>query len=177
MQKPKILITAAAGKTGMATALDLLRQGFPVRAMVRHADVQRAYFCPPLEPGTLRRATLFAACAQEARLEAVAVLSQWLSDPIHPAVHSREKWLSLRVASMCNHRSRLFRGQLHGRAGTRRCAKRFPRPKSMPSSRQRRRPANATLTSASRPPASPSARCTRCWSSASPPLGWSFRAG
>ena len=127
MQKPKILITAAAGKTGMATALDLLRQGFPVRAMVRHADarslrlkeagaeitlgsmedftdltramagVQRAYFCPPLEPGTLRRATLFAACAQEARLEAVAVLSQWLSDPIHPAVHSREKWLTSKV--------------------------------------------------------------------------------
>ena len=30
MQNPKILITAAAGKTGMATALDLLRQGFPV---------------------------------------------------------------------------------------------------------------------------------------------------
>ena len=40
MQNPKILITAAAGKTGMATALDLLRQGFPVRAMVRHADAR-----------------------------------------------------------------------------------------------------------------------------------------
>jgi NAD(P)-dependent dehydrogenase (short-subunit alcohol dehydrogenase family) len=105
MQKPKVLITAAAGKTGMATAMDLLREGFPVRAMVRRTDarsqclkdagaeiivgsledftdsakamngVQRAYFCPPLEPGTLRRATLFAACAEEARLEAVALLS------------------------------------------------------------------------------------------------------
>lgn len=127
MPKPKILITAAAGKTGAATTLDLLRQGFPVRAMVRRADarsqrlkeagaeiaigsledfadltnamkgVQRAYFCPPLEPATLRRATLFAACAQQAQLEAVAVLSQWVSDPLHPAVHSREKWLTGKV--------------------------------------------------------------------------------
>jgi uncharacterized protein YbjT (DUF2867 family) len=127
MPKPKILVTAAAGKTSMATALDLLRQGLPVRAMVRRTDarsqllkeagaeivvgsmedyadltralagVQRAYFCPPLEPGTLRRGTLFATCAQEANLEAVAVLSQWVSDPLHPAVHSREKWLTGKV--------------------------------------------------------------------------------
>lgn len=127
MKKPKILITAAAGKTGMATSLDLLRQRFPVRAMVRRADarsarlreagaeivigsledfsdvagamagVERAYFCPPLEPGALRRATLFAACAHEARLEAVVILSQWISDPMHPAVHSREKWLTSKV--------------------------------------------------------------------------------
>ncbi|THD44380.1 MAG: NmrA family transcriptional regulator [Bradyrhizobium sp.] len=127
MKRPKILITAAAGKTGMATSLDLLRQGFPVRAMVRAPDArserlktagaeivpgsmedfsdlsramsgaQRAYFCPPLEPGTLRRATLFAASAQEARLEAVVLLSQWVSDPVHPAVHSREKWLTSKV--------------------------------------------------------------------------------
>lgn len=127
MQKPKILVTAAAGKTGAATTLLLLQKGFPVRAMVRREDgrsrrlreagaevmvgsmedmvdlraalngVQRAYFCPPLEPGTLRRATLFAAGAQEAGLEAVVVLSQWLADPLHPAVHAREKWLSAKV--------------------------------------------------------------------------------
>lgn len=111
----------------MATALDLLNQGIPVRAMVRRNDarasrlkgagaeialgsmedfvdltkamagIQRAFFCPPLEPGTLRRATLFAACAQQARLEIVVVLSQWMADPVHPAIHSREKWLTSKV--------------------------------------------------------------------------------
>jgi NAD(P)H dehydrogenase (quinone) len=124
MKHPKILITGATGKTGMATSLELIRKGYPVRALVRRIDarserlkaagaeiavgsledlidlrmsligVQRAYFCPPLEPGTLRRAALFAAAAQEARLELVVALSQWLADPIHPSVHSREKWLT-----------------------------------------------------------------------------------
>jgi len=124
MAKPAILVTAAAGKTGSATAKLLLERGQRVRALVRRADarserlralgaevvvgslediadlraslegVQRAYFCPPLEYGTLRRAALFAAAAQEAKLEAVVVLSQWLADPLHPAIHAREKWLT-----------------------------------------------------------------------------------
>jgi NAD(P)H dehydrogenase (quinone) len=125
--KPTILVTAAAGKTGIATTLQLLEKHYPVRAMVHRNDarsrglaaagaevivgsledwvdlasalagVQRAYFCPPLIPGALRRAALFAAAAREAKLETVVVLSQWLSDPLHPAVHSREKWLSSKV--------------------------------------------------------------------------------
>jgi NAD(P)H dehydrogenase (quinone) len=129
MPKPKILVTGATGKTGRPTVLGLLAKGFPVRAMVRTLDsrakrlaehgadvvvgslesyrdlatamngVSRAYFCPPLEPGTLRRATLFAEAAREARLEAVVQLSQWVADAIHPAVHSREKWLTNRVMS------------------------------------------------------------------------------
>lgn len=127
MQKPTILVTGATGKTGSATIAQLLAKGYPVRALARRADVrseglrklgaeivigsleditdlrsamtgvQRAYFCPPLEPGTLRRATLFVAAAQEVRLEVVVALSQWLADAHHPAMHSREKWLSNRV--------------------------------------------------------------------------------
>ncbi|HZP61019.1 MAG TPA: NmrA family NAD(P)-binding protein [Opitutaceae bacterium] len=127
MHKPKILVTAAAGKTGAATVLQLLKKGYRVRAMVHRADarsrdlesvgaevmvgsleditdlrlalggIQRAYFCSPLIPGTLRRAMLFATAAGESRLEATVVLSQWLADPLHPAVHAREKWLSLEV--------------------------------------------------------------------------------
>jgi NAD(P)H dehydrogenase (quinone) len=127
MSKPIILVTAASGKTGTATTLQLLARGYPVRAMVRRPDarsarladagaeisvgslediedlrtslagVQRAYFCPPLEPGTLRRAALFATAAEQARLEVVVALSQWVADPLHPAVHAREKWLSDRV--------------------------------------------------------------------------------
>jgi NAD(P)H dehydrogenase (quinone) len=121
---PTILVTGATGKTGLPTVKELLARGFPVRALVHREDgrsqalrdlgaevvpgsledlgalsaamagVHRAYFCPPLLPGTLRRATLFAAAAAEARLEVVVVLSQWLSDPDHPALHAREKWLA-----------------------------------------------------------------------------------
>jgi uncharacterized protein YbjT (DUF2867 family) len=129
MPKPRILVTGATGKTGAPTALQLLAKGYPVRAFVRRVDeraerlqragaeifvgsledfralgramhdVARAYFCPPLEPGTLRRATLFAAAAREARLEVVVQLSQWVADPVHPAAHAREKWLSNQVLS------------------------------------------------------------------------------
>lgn len=111
----------------MATALQLLRAEYPVRAMLHRIDhrsealkragaeivrgslediadlraaligVSRAYYCPPLTPGTLRRAALFTAAAQESKLEVLVVLSQWLSDPLHPAIHSREKWLTGKV--------------------------------------------------------------------------------
>ena len=124
MHKPKVLITGATGKTGSAAALQLLSLGYPVRALITCQDarserlrqagaefvvgsledpveletsmrgIQRAYFCPPLKPGSLRRATLFAAAAQQAKLEVVVALSQWLTDARHPAVHAREKWLS-----------------------------------------------------------------------------------
>jgi len=127
MGRPKILVTGATGKTGTPTVLQLMEKGFAVRALVRKDDsrsaalanagaelavgsledpldlenamrgVQRAYFCPPLEPGTLRRATLFALAAQEARLESVVILSQWLVDRSHLALHAREKYLSERV--------------------------------------------------------------------------------
>src|SRR5215468_3199383 len=127
MMKPTILITGATGKTGGAAARQLLARGYPVRALVHRLDrrsdvlreagadvvcgsledlvdlrasltgVQRAYFCPPLESGALRKAALFATAAREARLEVVVALSQWLCDPMHPALHSTEKWLSARI--------------------------------------------------------------------------------
>jgi uncharacterized protein YbjT (DUF2867 family) len=125
--KPKILVTGATGKTGAPTVRELLARGFPVRAFVHGDDarsdalrdagaeiavgsledidavaaamsgVQRAYFCPPLASGALRKATIFASAAAEAKLEVIAVLSQWLVDPTHAAVHASEKWLASRV--------------------------------------------------------------------------------
>jgi NAD(P)H dehydrogenase (quinone) len=127
MAKPKMLVTGATGKTGTPTALLLLERGYPVRALVHRQDsrsaalaragaeilvgsledpidlreamrgVARAYFCPPLEPGALRRATLFADAAQEAKLEALVVLSQWLVDRTHLSIHAREKYLAGRI--------------------------------------------------------------------------------
>ncbi|MEL7529017.1 MAG: NAD(P)H-binding protein, partial [Pseudomonadota bacterium] len=40
--KPKILVTSAAGKTGLPTALRLLERGYPVRAFVRKRDHRSA---------------------------------------------------------------------------------------------------------------------------------------
>jgi NAD(P)H dehydrogenase (quinone) len=129
MQKPKVLVTGATGKTGTSSVLLLLKKSYPVRALVRREDarsaalqaagaeifvgsledpiavheamrgVQRAYFCPPLEPGSLRRATIFAEAAQDARLEAIVVLSQRLVDRTHFSIHAREKYLAEKMFS------------------------------------------------------------------------------
>lgn len=129
MAKPKILVTSASGNTGFQTASQLLAQGFPVRALVHRAndrshalqalgadiqvgnlhdiddvrgalhDVQRAYFCAPLLPDALSASVVFAAAAQESRLEVVVALSQWLADPRHPSIHTRETWLADKMFS------------------------------------------------------------------------------
>ena len=96
MTKPKILVTSAAGNTGIPTTVQLLEKGFPVRALVRSDDhrakrlrdagaeifvgdqysitdmrramdgVQRAYHCAPSAPNGLHFGTVFAIAAQEA---------------------------------------------------------------------------------------------------------------
>ena len=127
MTKPKILVTAAAGHTGSAAVYQLLEMGFPVRAFVRRRDaraaaleqagaelfigdmfdfrdlrapmagVQRAYHCPPVVPSLLHNTMLFAVAAEEAKLEVVALLSQWLPHATHPSIVTREHWLSNQV--------------------------------------------------------------------------------
>lgn len=124
MIKPRILVTSASGHTGSAAALELLEKGFPVRAFVRRrdtradvlqragaelivgdlfdmrdlrralADVQRAYYCPPFAPNLLHGTMLFALAAEEARLEVVALMSQWNPHPTHPSVVTREHWIA-----------------------------------------------------------------------------------
>lgn len=122
--KPKTLVTSAAGKTGLQTALQLLDNGYPVRAFVRRDDhrakrlkeagaeiflgdqfaladmrramagVQRAYHCAPTAPNGLHFGAVFAIAAQESRIEHVVTLSQWLSHPEHPSYFTREVWLN-----------------------------------------------------------------------------------
>ena len=130
MIKPRIVVTGATGKTGSVVVSELLKAGFPVRAMVRREDgrsarmkaqgaeiaiadmsdvervadalrdVQGAYYCPPLDPYMIQGAVAFAVAAKEARLEQVVTLTQWLSSPSHPSLMTRQHWLVDRLFSM-----------------------------------------------------------------------------
>ena len=122
--KPKILVTGATGRTGAPTVQYLLERGFPVRAFVHKKDsrsealrtlgaeiyigdllsfddvsrsligVQRAYYCPPFTPNLLHYSSVFALAAEAAKLEVVALLSQWLPNSSDPSVVTREHWLT-----------------------------------------------------------------------------------
>src|ERR1700752_1467080 len=119
MLKPKILVTGATGKTGSVAVTELLKAGYPVRAMVHREDprsarlkaqgaeiavadmsdvervadalkdVQRAYYCPPIDPYMIQGAASFAVAAKEARLEHIVGLSQWLASPSPPSLPTR----------------------------------------------------------------------------------------
>lgn len=122
--RPKILVTSASGKTGLATAMQLLEKKFPVRAFVRRLDhrskaledagaeifvgnqyslsdmrtamdgVKRAYQCAPGAPNFMHFNAIFAAATYEAGLEHVVTLSQWLSSADHPSQITREVYIS-----------------------------------------------------------------------------------
>lgn len=130
MMKPRVLVTGATGKTGSIVATELLKEGYPVRAMVRQEDgrsarlraqgaeiavaemsdveriadalngIQRAYYCPPFDPYMIQSAAGFAVAAREARLEHVVSLTQWLASPSHPSLMTRQHWLADRLLPM-----------------------------------------------------------------------------
>jgi uncharacterized protein YbjT (DUF2867 family) len=125
--KPRILVTTAAGKTGSAVTRQLLEKGYPVNALVRRQDyrsdalakagarvfvgdfiepddlrramhdVQRAYYCAPWTPGQLHGAMNFAVSAADAGLETVVALTQWLAQPQHPSIATRQSYMTDRV--------------------------------------------------------------------------------
>jgi uncharacterized protein YbjT (DUF2867 family) len=130
MIKPRIVVTGATGKTGSVVVSELLMAGHPVRAMVHREDgrsarlksqgaeivvaemsdvervvdalddVQRAYYCPPIDPYAIQGAVAFAIAAKEARLEHVVGLTQWLASPSHPSLMTRQSWLIDHLFSM-----------------------------------------------------------------------------
>jgi len=130
MIKPRIIVTGATGKTGSVVVTELLKAGYPVRAMVHREngrsaqlkaqgaeiavadmsdvervadalkDVQRAYYCPPFDPYMIQGAVAFAVAAKEARLEHIVGLTQWLASPSHPSLMTRQLWLVDRLFSM-----------------------------------------------------------------------------
>lgn len=130
MLKPKILVTGPTGKTGSVVVAELLKAGYPVRAIVRREDgrsarlkaqgaeiavadmsdaervadalkdVHRAYYCPPFDPYMIQGAVAFAVAAKEARLEVIVGVTQWLASPSHPSLMTRQHWLVDRLFSM-----------------------------------------------------------------------------
>jgi len=130
MTKPRIIVTGATGKTGSVVVTELLKAGYPVRAIVHREDgrsahlkargaeiavadisdvervadalkdVQRAYFCPPYDPYMIQGAVAFAVAAKEARLEHIVGLSQWLASPSHHSLTTRQSWLVDRLFCM-----------------------------------------------------------------------------
>jgi len=122
--KPKILVTSAGGKTGLPVALQLLEKGFPVRAFLRRndhraerlqnagaeifignqyalsdmrkamTDIRRAYQCAPTAPNGLHFNAVFSIAANDAGLEHVVTLGQWLAACDHPSLFTREVYLS-----------------------------------------------------------------------------------
>lgn len=124
MNKPKILVTGAAGRTGSAAVYELLKKNFPVRAFVRKRDsravalekagaeifvgdlfdfqdvskgmtgVQRAYHCPPFAPNLLEGDMVFALAAEEAKFEVVALMSGWNDNSEHPSIVTRQHWIA-----------------------------------------------------------------------------------
>jgi NAD(P)H dehydrogenase (quinone) len=130
VMKPRIVVTGATGKTGAIVVAELLRAGYPVRALVHREDarsarlkaqgaeivvadmsdveriagalkdVQRAYYCPPFDPYMIQGAAAFAVAAREARLEHIVALSQWLASPSHPSLMTRQLWLAERLFAM-----------------------------------------------------------------------------
>jgi uncharacterized protein YbjT (DUF2867 family) len=130
MVHPKVLVTGATGRTGSVVVSELLRAGYPVRALVHREDarsaalrargveiavgdmtdvervyaamqgVRRAYWLPPYDPEMLTGAVVFATAAKQARLESMVVLTQWLASPAHPALMTRQHWLADQVFAM-----------------------------------------------------------------------------
>ncbi|GEJ55968.1 NmrA family NAD(P)-binding protein [Anaeromyxobacter diazotrophicus] len=130
MRKPRIVVTGATGKTGAIVVAELLRAGYPVRAVVHGEDarsarlqaqgaeiavadmsdveriadalqdVQRAYYCPPFDPYMIQGAAAFAVAARDARLEHLVGLTQWLASPSHPSLMTRQHWLVDRLFAM-----------------------------------------------------------------------------
>jgi len=130
MSTPRILVTGATGKTGRVVAVELLRAGYRVRALVHRddtrsawlqaqgaeiavaemsdveriaealRDIQRAYYCPPFDPYMIQGAAAFIVAARESRVEHIVSLTQWLASPSHPALTTRQLWLADRLFAM-----------------------------------------------------------------------------
>lgn len=108
--KEHILITSAAGKSGFPATVQLLKDGYPVKILVRSRNekvkqlermgakvvigditnyhdllnalsgMQRVYYCHPFIPNLLNNTKIFIEAAKEAKVEAIVNMGQWLAE-------------------------------------------------------------------------------------------------
>lgn len=127
MEQGKILVTAAAGKTGVHTVRNLLESGHAVRALVRREDarsealrrvgaeimvgdllshddaiaatdgVSAAYLCFPVRPGFIQATAYFADAARRANLDVVVNMSQISAREDSKSNAARDHWIAERV--------------------------------------------------------------------------------
>ena len=62
--------------------------------------IQRAYFCSPFGKNTLFQTVAFVTAAEEAKLEHVVYITEWLVSQDHHAMNTKEHWLSAEVIKM-----------------------------------------------------------------------------
>ena len=129
-QGQKILVLGAGGKTGNATAVELLKKGQPVRAFVRRLDerskalevagaeifqgelsnfediskalvgVDKAYFVAPWVADQMHLASTFAVAAAQSNLKLIVTITQWLAHPQHPSQATRWSYLTDHIFDM-----------------------------------------------------------------------------
>lgn len=110
IMKEKILITSATGKTGFPTVVQLLRDGYSVRILIRSRNakateleklgaeivigsltnyaeltnalkgVKLVYYCYPFMPGLLDGTKMFVRAATAQHIEAIVNMGQWLAE-------------------------------------------------------------------------------------------------
>ncbi|SPB15315.1 NmrA family protein [Caballeronia novacaledonica] len=127
MEQRKILVTAAAGKTGVHTVKDLIDGGHAVRALVRKEDersealrnagaeimtgdllshddairategMDAAYLCYPVRPGFIQATAYFADAARRAGLDAVVNMSQISARENAKSHAARDHWIAERI--------------------------------------------------------------------------------
>jgi uncharacterized protein YbjT (DUF2867 family) len=127
MQQRKLLVTAAAGKTGVQTVRHLIDTGHAVRALVHRDDersaalrqigaevivgdlldhddairategVSGAYLCYPVRPGFIQATAYFADAARRAALDVVVNMSQISAREDSKSHAARDHWIAERV--------------------------------------------------------------------------------
>lgn len=130
MSAPTVLVTGATGRIGSAVVEQLLGHDVRVRALAHRRDersdrllaagvdvvtadvfdpmqvraamdgVQRMVYVPPWHPHMMHSAVAVATAARQANLEAIVGLSQWLANPNHPSLATRQNWLTEQLFDM-----------------------------------------------------------------------------
>ena len=127
MAHTNILVTAATGLTGRATATALLKKGLTIRALAHREDdrsralqdlgaevvfgdfadfsavkaalrdIKRAYFCYPITKGVVQATAQFGHAAKESGVEVIVNMSQKIAREDAASHASFEHWLAERV--------------------------------------------------------------------------------